>query len=180
MFNNQYPRNYANYGQNNMYEQNMYEQIDNQIKQLQQMRDQVKNNVTHTPAINQTFQLAPTNRETIKYATSLEEVEKEITIGESPYFSKDMSVVWIKDAKGNIKTYELNEIIPKDSKDLIIENLQMEIEELKGRIKDEQYASNDGEQYIESDTTEDDGATRETTKKNKSTSVPRVSTSKKK
>ena len=48
-----------------------------------------------------------------------------------------MSVMWFKKANGEIKPYELNEIIPKDNKDLQIEYLQTQIEELKGMIKNE-------------------------------------------
>ena len=56
-------------------------------------------------------------------------------IGDTPYFAKDMSVVWIKNTKGDIKTYELSEIIPKDSKDLMIENLQAQLDEMRKEIK---------------------------------------------
>ena len=130
MYNNAYQQ-FRNYNpNNNVYEQNMYDQIDGQIKQLQQMKEQVRNNQMQ-PAINQTFQLAPTNRDVIRYATSIEEVQKESVIGETPYFSKDMSVVWVKNLKGEIKTYELNEIVLKDEKDIKIDYLIAQIEELK-------------------------------------------------
>lgn len=118
-----------------MYEQNMYDQIDNQIKQLQQMKEQVKTN--QAPAINQTFQIAPTNNHSMKYADTIEEVNKEIVSGDTPFFSKDLSVMWLKNAKGDIKSYELNEIVLKDDKDIMIENLQMQINELKGMINNE-------------------------------------------
>jgi hypothetical protein len=52
-----------------------------------------------------------------------------------------MSVVWIKNTKGEIKTYELKEIIPKDDKDIQIELLQAQINEMKGMI--ENARSND-------------------------------------
>ena len=130
--NNNYPRNYMpNY--NNFNQQNMYDQIDGQIAQLQQMREQIKNN-NQQPAINQTFQLAPTNNHTMKYADTIEDVNKETIYADTPFFSKDMSVVWIKNVKGEIKTYELNEIIPKDDKDIQIELLQAQINEMKGMI----------------------------------------------
>ena len=58
-----------------------------------------------------------------------------MVVGDTPYFSKDMSVVWIKNTKGEIKTYELNEIVPKDNKDIQIEYLQAQIEELKKEMK---------------------------------------------
>ena len=125
MYNNPYISNYP-YGQ-----QNLNERIDNQIAQLQQMKEQVKN---QQPAINQTFQLAPTNSH-IRYANTIDDVTKEIVYSDTPFFSKDMSIVWIKDNKGNVKTYELTEIIPKDNKDLQIESLQMQLAELRKEIE---------------------------------------------
>ena len=56
-------------------------------------------------------------------------------MNETPFFSKDLSVVWIKNTKGEIKSYELTEIIPQDDKDLLITSLQMQIEELRKEIK---------------------------------------------
>lgn len=133
MFNNPYQRNYMQ--PSPMYEQNMYDQIDNQIKQLQQMKEQVKHN--QQPAINQTIQLSPTSNNTIKYVDDINEVSKELVFGDTPFFSKDLSVMWLKNAKGDIKSYELNEIVLKDDKDIMIENLQMQINELKGMINNE-------------------------------------------
>ena len=129
--------------------------------------------------LTQNFQLAPTNQNAIKYANSIDEVNKSIVIGDTPFFSNDMSVLWLKDTKGNIKTFELNEIIPKDEKDLMIENLQLQIQELKGMIKNEQYVADDNVEYDEPSATKDDGATRTTIEKDKSTSLQRISTSKK-
>ncbi len=180
MFNNPYPRNYNNYNQQNMmYEQNMYDQIDNQIKQLQQMREQIKNS-NQQPAINQTFQLAPTNNHAMKFVDTIDEVNKEVIYYDTPFFSKDMSVLWLKNVKGEIKTYELSEIIAKDSKDMQIEYLQAQIEELKkGITENERIVANVDDEQITTDTTKDDGATRTTTKTSKSSSVSRVSRSKK-
>lgn len=173
MFNNGYGRPY-----NNVSQQNMYEQIDNQINQLQQMREQIKNN-TMQPAINQTFQLAPTGTNTLRYANTIDDVQKEIIYGDTPFFSKDMSVVWIKNTKGGIKSYELNEIIPKDTKDMQIEYLQAQIEELKGMIKNEQSNSNDITEQDATSTTEDDESVGTTIKKSKPSGISKVSTSKK-
>ena len=97
MYNNGYVRPYGNVSQ-----QNMYEQIDNQINQLQQMREQIKSN-TMQPAINQTFQLAPTGTNIMKYANTIDDVGKEIVYGDTPFFSRDMTLLWIKNTKGNIK-----------------------------------------------------------------------------
>lgn len=124
---------YNNPFMNSYNQQNINDRIDGQIAQLQQMKEQMKDN--QQPAINQTFQLAPTHQSGMKYASSIDEVNKEMVYADTPFFSKDMSVVWVKNAKGDIKTYELTEIIPKDSKDLKIEYLQAQIEELKKGMK---------------------------------------------
>ena len=97
MYNNPYARKYN--------QQNMYDQIDNQINQLQQMREQMKNNANQQPAINQTFQLAPSNLGGLRYFNTLDEVDKEVVYSDTPFFSKDMSVLWLKNNKGEIKTF---------------------------------------------------------------------------
>lgn len=175
MFNNQYP-----YIQRGFNQQNMYEQIDNQINQLNQMKEQIKNN-QQQPAINQTIQLAPTNNHTMRYANNIDDVNKEIVYFDTPFFSKDMSILWVKSVSGNIKSYELNEIIPKDAKDMQIEYLQSQIEELKGMIKNESInanVSNDDTEQNETNATTNDEPIRTTTKENKSSSVQKVSRSK--
>ena len=127
MYGNPYIQNYNTpFGQ-----QSLNERIDTQIAQLNQMKEQIKNN--QQPAINQTFQLAPNNH-TIRYANTIDEVSKETVYFDTPFFSKDMSVVWIKNAKGEIKSYELKEIVKKDEKDIQIELLQAQINEMKGMI----------------------------------------------
>ena len=135
MYNNPYMQNYTgNYGQ-----QSLNDRIDGQIAQLQQMKEQIKTN--QQPAINQTFQLAPNSNHLMKYANTIDEVNKESVYFDTPYFSRDMSILWIKNAKGDVKTYELTEIIPKDNKDLQIEYLQSQIEELKKEIKNNEKSN---------------------------------------
>ena len=169
MYNNPYMNPYSTMGQ-----QNLNEKIDNEIAKLQQMKTNVNQ---PTPAINQTFQLAPNNH-TMKYANTIDDVNKEIVYLDTQFFSKDMSVLWIKNAKGDIKTYELNEIVPKDEKDMQIEYLQSQIEELKGMIKNEQSNTNVDEPKVAEDTTTIDEPIREPIKKNKSTSIQKISSSK--
>jgi len=119
---------------NNAYsQQQSLDRINEQIKQLENIRNQMQQPVQPTN-LTQNFQLAPSNRDVIKYASSIDEVQREMVIGDTPYFSKDMSVVWVKNTKGEIKTYELNEIIPRDEKDMQIELLQAQLTELKGMI----------------------------------------------
>lgn len=154
------------------------DRINNQIAELEKMRSQIQQPINPPTSLTQNFQIAPTNRDAIKYASSIEEVQKDMVIGDTPYFSKDMSIVWVKNTSGLIKTYELNEIVPKDEKDLQIEFLMGQIEELKEKINNEQYVTNNDETNDDGNYTEDDKPTRTTTKENKSTSIPRVSKSK--
>lgn len=126
MFNNPY-----------MQQQNV-ERINEQIKQLENIKTQMQQPLQ---PITQNFQLAP-NRE-MRYANSLEEVQKESVYTNTPFFSKDMSVLWVKNSTGDVKTYELKEIINKDEKDLKIEFLMAQIEDLKKGMKENAKSNND-------------------------------------
>ena len=143
------------------------DRINEQMNELNKIKQQLQQPAQQPTNLTQNFQIAPSNRETMKYASSMEEVQREMVIGDTPYFSKDMSVVWIKNGKGEIKTYELNEIIAKDDKDIQIELLQAQINEMKGMIKNAK--SND--EYVD-----------ESVKNEKPTnvSVPRTGTKKSK
>ena len=133
---------------NNYYNrQETVDRINAQQNELERMKQQLQQPQQPTN-LTQNFQIAPQNHDVIRYATSMDEVNRDMVIGDTPYFSKDMSVVWIKNTKGEIKTYELNEIIPKDEKDLKIEYLQAQIEELKKGMKKDESDTN----IIESDT----------------------------
>ena len=155
------------------------DRINAQMNELEKIKQQLQQPVQQPTNLTQNFQIAPTNRDVIKYASSMEEVQKDMVMGETPYFSKDMSVVWIKNTKGEIKTYELNEIVPIDEKDLKIQYLETQIEELKkGMISNEQYVSNGNTKHDETSTTEDDESVGTTIEKNKSTSISRISKSK--
>ena len=164
MYQNPYIQNFNNnpYGQ-----QSMNERIDNQIAQLQQMKEQIKNN-NQQPAINQTFQLAPTHQSGMRYANTIDDVNKEVVYVDTPFFSKDMSVVWIKNNKGDIKTYELKEIVPMDERDLLIQNLQMQVNELRKEVKDNAKSINiNDDESIKNETTSDVSISRTSTKKSK-------------
>lgn len=136
MFNNPYMNNYNS--------QANIDRINAQMNELEKLKQQIQQPIQSQMPTNltQNFQLAPSNRDVIRYAASIEEVQRDMVIGDTPYFSKDMSVVWIKNTKGEIKTYELNEIIPKDNKDLQIEYLQAQIEQLKKGMKKYESSTN--------------------------------------
>lgn len=194
MYGNPYINNYGG----NFNPQNAYNRIDEQIAQLQSMKEQIKNSQptmqNQQPSINQTFQLAPNGNGGIRYVNSIEDVNKETVFVDTPFFSKDLSVMWLKNSTGDIKAYELNEIVQKDEKDLQIEflmtqqqekdnridSLQAQLNELKGRLDNEQLSSNDYAKSIPTDASTIDESVGKSTKTSKSTSISRVSTSKKK
>lgn len=111
------------------------DRLNEQINNLEKMKAQLQQPVQPTN-LTQNFQLAPSNKDVIRYAGSIEEVQRDMVIGDTPYFSKNMSVVWIKNTKGDIKTYELTEIVPKDEKDIKIEFLEAQIKELKEGMRE--------------------------------------------
>ncbi len=172
--NSYYPLNY-NY-------QNSIERINYQIAELEKLKSQIPQQITpqnNPPSINQTFQLAPNNNSNMKFANNIEEVQKEIVIADTPFFSKDLAVVWIKNQNGEIKSYELNELVVKDEKDIQIELLQQQINELRKEIvNNEQYITNDISTENTTDTAGSDESAGESAKKSKSPSVSRVSKSK--
>ena len=156
------------------------DRINNQINELERLKTQIPQNNQQQPTnLTQNFQLAPQNHDVIKYATSIEEVQRDMVIGDTPFFSKDMSVVWVKNTKGEVKTYELNEIVPKDEKDLQIELLMSQISELKGMLQNERTITNVDETEVSTNTSTNDEPIGKSVKKSKSTSVSRISTSKK-
>ena len=112
-----------------MYNPQMYvERLNNQIRELEAMKGQIPQPIT------QNFQIAPSGN-TLHCVDSIEEVEKNMILGDTPFFSKDLSILWIKNTKGEIRTFELKEIVQKDEKDLkkIIEQNKEIIELLKER-----------------------------------------------
>jgi len=113
------------------------DRINSQIAELERMKQQI----SQPTNLTQNFQLAPSVG--LKQADSIEQVQKEIIATDTPFFSKDMTVLWLKYTSGDIKTYELKEIIKKDEKDLKIELLMAQIEELKSNAKSNNESANE-------------------------------------
>lgn len=152
--------------------QNMRDNIDKKIQQIQQQNYQQPTNLT------QNFQLAPTNgNNNIKNVNSLDEVQKELVLADTYFFNNDMTNLWIKNSKGDIRTFELQEIIPKDEKDILIENLQKQIEELKEN-KANEYNKSNGEQLYEPSNAEYKEQFREQIAKTESSNVSNLSNNK--
>ena len=118
------------------------DRINTQIAELEKLKQQLPQPNGAPTNLTQNFQIAP-NSTTMKYADSIEEVQRDIVVGDTPYFSKDMSVLWIKNTRGDVKSYELNEIIQKDEKDLQIEFLQAQIESMKKEMNKNESSSSD-------------------------------------
>lgn len=125
---------------NNYNPQLSIDRIDKQIADLERIKGQLQQ---PTPTnLTQNFQIAP-SREFMRYANSIDEVQKEVVYGMTPFFSKDMSVLWVKNTPNTIKTYELKEIINKDEKDVKIEFLMAKIAELEKGMSESAKSNND-------------------------------------
>lgn len=131
------------YYQNNQYYmqdlQNMKDRIDNQMKQMQQF-NQNQMQQQPIPQINQSFQLAPnpsSNELESKYVNNIDEVKGIFVMKTGVFLDKELNNLWIKNTNGDIRTFELNEIIQTDPKDREIAMLKQEIEKMKGMILNE-------------------------------------------
>lgn len=152
--------------------QNMRDNIDKKIQQIQQQNYQQPTNLT------QNFQLAPTNgNNNIKNVNSLDEVQKELVLADTYFFNNDMTNLWIKNSKGDIRTFDIKEIVPKDEKDILIENLQKQIEELKEN-KANEYNKPNGEQLYEQSNAEYKEQFREQITKTEPSNVSNLSNNK--
>lgn len=157
------------------------DRINAQMAELEKMKQQLQQPPQQQmpTSLTQNFQLAPTHQGGMRYANTIDDVGKEVVYADMPFFSKDMSVVWIKNNKGDIKTYELKEIVPLDSKDMQIQYLQSQIEELKGMIKNDANVTNDASKQNATDTSKHDESDGNEFKESKSSSVSKISRSKK-
>lgn len=116
------------------------DRINSQIAELERLKNQIPQ-MQQPTNLTQNFQLTPQYNQ-MRYVNSLDDVRKEAVTIDTPFFSRDLSVLWIKNSKGDIRSFELNEIIPKDNKDMQIEFLQTQIEQLRKEIKQNEYSTN--------------------------------------
>lgn len=124
------------------------DRINAQINDLERLKAQAQS--VSQPAINQTFQLAPSNQGGIRYVDSIDEVSKELVFGDTVFFSKDFSQMWLKNVKGEVKTYSLTEIVQKDEKDLMIEELKNQIADMKKEMEEYgKYINNNVDESVE-------------------------------
>ena len=125
----------------NAYEQNLkniINQANGQLQQLQQMQNPMQ--IPQQPTnLTQNFQLAPNsnnnnNELESKYAEDIDEVKGIFVMKTGVFLNKELNTLWIKNTNGDIRTFELNEIIPQDPKDIEINNLKLELQKMREMI----------------------------------------------
>ncbi len=80
--------------------------------------------------LNQTIQAGPQSSG-YRNAESIDDVAREMVFLDTLFVNKAFTNMWLKTPQGKVKTYLLEEVIPKDEKDLEIEALKSQIEALK-------------------------------------------------
>lgn len=139
-----YYQNNQFYMQNMQDLQNMREKIDRQMQQMQQLNQNQMQQQQPVP-ITQNFQLAPnpTNNELeSKYVNNIDEVKGIFVMKTGVFLNKELNTLWIKNTNGDIRTFELSEIIDIDPKDKEIAMLRQELEKMKEMISNESNVNN--------------------------------------
>ena len=140
----------------NPYNSQMY------MNDLQQMKDRIdrqmqlatQNSQQPTP-ITQNFQIAPNqSNQSIKYVNNIDDVKKELVFTDTLFVTKDFKQLWFKNTSGEVKTYQLNEVIELDEKDQKIAELEAKIDMLVKEIENEQYVikNDDGSTSVKKST----------------------------
>ena len=147
-----YPNNQI-YMQNMQDLQNMREKIDRQMQQMQQLNQNQMQQQPVPTNLTQTFQLAPqinSNELESKYVNNIDEVKGIFVMKTGVFLNKELNTLWIKNTNGDIRTFELNEIIPQDPKDIEINNLKKELQRMKEMINYDNKSDVDNTDYDES------------------------------
>lgn len=134
-----YPNNQY-YMQNMQDLQNMKERIDKQMQQMQQLNQNQMQQQQQPVPITQNFQLAPNpnnNELESKYVNNIDEVKGIFVMKTGVFLNKELNTLWIKNTNGDIRTFELKELIEIDPKDREIAMLKQELEKMKEMISNE-------------------------------------------
>lgn len=124
------------YMNQSVYEQNLENIIQQANGQLQQLRNRpAPTNLT------QNFQITPQNSTPndlqSAYVSGVEEVKNIFMTKNGIFVDKGLTNLWFKNTEGNIRTFTLQEVVQKDEKDLEIEELKKQLENLKKKGKKE-------------------------------------------
>ena len=117
----------------------------NEIADLEKQKIQAQ--FAQPTILNQTIQAGP-QASGVRYAESIDDVKREMIFLDTLFVNRAFTNMWYKKPNGEIKTYLLEEFIPKDEKDIRIENLENEIKKLK------EQKENESSRSINSTTTE--------------------------
>lgn len=112
----------------------------NKIAELE--RQKMQSQYSQPTILNQTIQTG-LGGNGIRYAESIDDVRREMIFTDTLFVNKSFTNMWHKTPTGQIKTYLLEEFIPKDEKDLQIDALKKEIDDLKKEIRNEPNKSGD-------------------------------------
>lgn len=121
---------------------NIDRQIQEERAKMAELERQKIQAYSQPTILNQTIQTGP-GGQGVRYAESIDDVKREMIFADTLFVNKAFTNMWFKSPNGNIKTYLLEEFIPKDEKDLQIEALKRELEDFKKEIKDESSRSRD-------------------------------------
>lgn len=99
----------------------------NKINELEKQRIQAQ--YAQPTILNQTIQAGPTSSG-IRYAESIDDVNREMIFMDTLFVNKDFTNMWYKTPQGKVRPFLLEEIVPKDEKDLRIESLEKQVKEL--------------------------------------------------
>lgn len=116
--------------------QNMKDKIDRNMQNYQQVQNQFMQPQQQAP-ITQNFQIAPqTNPSELQsaYVNNVDEVKNIFMTKNGIFVNKELTSAWFKDTEGKIKTYSLIEVIEKDEKDVEIERLKDEINQMRNLL----------------------------------------------
>ena len=125
----------------------------NYMNDLQQMRDRidrqmqmVNQNQPQSTPITQNFQLAPNQeKQGIKFVGNIEDEKKELVFTDTLFVYIYFSTLWFKNASGEVKTYELKEVVEMDEKDRKIMELMARVkylEEMEAKLNEQYVAKN--------------------------------------
>jgi hypothetical protein len=109
--------------------------IDRQIqeeraKMAELERQKMQAQFSQPTILNQTIQAGP-QQQGIRFAESIDDVKREMVFSDVLFVNRAFTNMWYKKPTGEVKTYLLEEFIPKDEKDIRIEALENEIKKLK-------------------------------------------------
>lgn len=99
----------------------------NEIAELEKQKIQAQ--FAQPTILNQTIQAGPQGNG-IRYAESIDDVNREIIFMDTLFVNRAFTNMWYKTPQGKVRPFLLEEIIPKDEKDLRIESLEKQVKQL--------------------------------------------------